>query len=146
MDLLLVVADLGRVKAFRLTRDEDAPSASPTFHDLLDVDLENRHSRVGERAADQAGRFPSGPSGMASGERHSEEQNARRAQLQRVANEIDTLASREEGSIYLSAPQPVLQQLLNALDSSVRQRVKKELALGLVKAPKVDLLARFELK
>ena len=143
MDLILIVADLGRVKAFRLDRDEDVPNASPAFRDLLDDDLENVHSRVGGRATDQAGRFPSGPSGMAIGERHSEVEQSRQNQLEQIAGRINSLAARESGRIYLAAPQTILQPLLDSLDSGVRQRVKKEVPLGLAKAPKLDLLKRF---
>lgn len=146
MNLILVVADLGRVKAFRLRKDEDDPNASPAFEDLLDDDLENQHSRVSDRVTDQAGRFPSGPSGMAIGERHSEEENARQNQLQAIADTINQLAAREDGKIYLAAPQTTIQHLLDELDNGVRGRVEKELALDLVKAPKLDLLKRFGLK
>ena len=145
MNLLLIVADLGRVKAFRLTRNDDDPHASPAFQDLLDEDLENQHSRVGDRVTDQAGRFPSGPSGMAAGERHSEVEEARHNQLQAVASVINGLAGREKGRIYLAAPQTMLRQLLETLDGEVRQRVEKELPRDLVKTPKLDLLKRFDL-
>lgn len=145
MNLILVVADLGRVKAFRLVRDDDDPGTSPSFEDLLDVDLDNQHSRVSDRVTDQAGRFPSGPSGMAIGERHSEEESARKKQLQEIAETINELASRENGNICLAAPQPMLRQLLDDLDAPVRARLIKELALDLVKAPKLDLLERFGL-
>lgn len=145
MNLVLIVADLGRVKAFRLTRNDDDPHASPAFADLLDDDLENQHSRVGERMTDQAGRFPSGPSGMAAGERHSEEEQARHNQLQAIAAVINGLAGREEGGIYIAAPQTLLRHLVDTLDSDVRQRIVKEVPRGLVKTPKLDLLKRFEL-
>ena len=68
-----------------------------------------------------------------------------KALVEQVAGRINSLASREGGSIYLAAPQTMIQPLLGSLDSGVRQRVKKELPLGLVKAPKLDLLKRFEL-
>ena len=94
---------------------------------------------------DQAGRFPSGPSGMAAGERHHEAEEARHNQLQAIASVINGLAGRDEGQIYLAAPQTMLGHLLDALDGKVRQRVKKEVPCGLVKTPKLDLLKRFEL-
>jgi len=144
MNLLLIVADLGRVKAFRLRRNDDDPKASPAFQDLLDDDLENQHSRVGNRVTDQAGRFPSGPGGMAVGERHREEEEARHNQLEAIASVINGLAGREKGPIYLAAPQTMLRQLLDALDGTVRQRVKKEVPRGLVKIPKLELLKRFD--
>ena len=58
---------------------------------------------------------------------------------------INKLAGREEGPVYLAAPQTMLRQLVDALDAPVRQRIAKEVPRGLVKSKKLDLLKRFEL-
>ena len=141
----MIVTDLGRMKAFRLTRDEDAPNTSPAFTDLVDDDLENLHSKVSDRVTDQAGRFPSGPSGMANDERHSEEEEARQNQLQSIAERINKVAGEENGDIYLAAPATMQRQLLSELSAGVRRRILRNLALDLVKVPKLELLRRFEI-
>ena len=41
MKSLIVVADLGRMKVYRVTRDELDEAASPAFEDVADVDLVN---------------------------------------------------------------------------------------------------------
>lgn len=145
MNLMMIVTDLGRMKAFRITRDDDDPTESPAFTDLADDNLENRHSKVSNRVTDQAGRFPSGKGGMAVGERHSEEEEARHTQLQAIAGRINRIASGENTPIYLAAPPTILHKLLDELTADVRQRIGKDLALDLVKAPKLDLLKRFGL-
>lgn len=141
----MIVTDLGRMKAFRITRDEDAPNTSPAFTDLVDDDLDNLHSKVSDRVTDQAGRFPSGPSGMAIGERHSEEDEARQNQLHAIADRINRVAGDERGEIYLAAPPTMQRPLLAQLSSAVRGRILRNLALDLVKVPKLELLRRFGL-
>lgn len=145
MNILLIVADLGRVKAYRITRDDDDPNTSPAFEDLADDDLENQHSRVSDRVTDQAGRVAYGSGSVALGERHHEEEEARTNQLKTVAERINTIAGDKSGSIHLAAPQPILRQLLDALDAGVRGRIRKSLGRDLVKSPKLDLLKRFDL-
>lgn len=146
MNALMIVADLGRMKAYRITRDELQPNTSPAFEDLADEDLENQHSRVSDRVTDKAGRFAYGAGSIAVGERHQEEKVAEENQLQAIAGRINNVASNGNGApIYLAAPQTMLRNLLDALDPSVRQRIKRDLALDLVKTPKLELLKRFEL-
>ena len=144
---LIIVADLGRMKAYRITQDELHPGSPPSFEDLADIDLENQHSKVSDRFTYQAGRFKSGTgTGSASaGERHSEEENAEGQQLEAMAETISDVAAATEGKIYFAAPQTVLRQLVEALNAGVRQRITRELPLNLVKAAKLDLLKRFEL-
>ena len=145
MNLLMIVTDLGRMKAYRITRDEDDPTTSPAFEDLVDDDLKNLHSRKSERVTDQAGRFPSGRTGLAAGEKHNEEKEALQSQLDSIVERINDVAKREPGKICLAAPQPMHRKLLDALRPEVRERVFRDLALGLVKAPKLELLQRFQL-
>ena len=143
MNTLMIAADLGQLKAYRVVHDPDEPS--PTIDLIGDEDFENDHSRFANRDTDQAGQFPSGPSGMAAGERHGESEEARRVQLGKVASAIDLLAHSEPGSrILLAAPKPIIQQLLDLLATDVRDRIQKELALGLTKEPKLKLLQRFD--
>lgn len=145
MNSLLIVADLGRMKAYRVTRDELQPDTSPAFQDLADDDLANQHSKVSERVTDKAGRFDYGPGSVAVGERHNEQKEAEENQLQAIAERINDVAGGESSKIYLAAPQTMLRNLLEALSPDVRGRIKRDLALDLVKAPKLELLKRFEL-
>lgn len=143
--MLLIVTDLGRMKAFRITRDDNDPAASPAFTELADDDVENLHSRVSDRVTDQAGRFPSGNGGMSIGQRHGEEQEARGRQLAVIAERINRVAAGGDSGIYLAAPPTMARPLLDAIAADVRRRIRRYLTLDLVKAPKLDLLRRFGL-
>lgn len=145
MNSLLIVADLGRMKAYRVTRDELQPDTSPAFLDLADEDLANLHSRVSDRVTDKAGRFAYGSGSIAVGERHNEEKEAEENQLRAIAGRINRVAAAEQGKIYLAAPQTMLRNLVESLEPAVRDRIRRDLALDLVKAPKLELLRRFEL-
>ena len=143
MNILMIVTDLGRMRAFRITRDDIDPTTSPEFNDLADEDLENRHSRVSDRVTDQAGRFPAAVGRMSIGERHGEDLEARNRQLADIARCIDKAANDDDAEVYLAAPPAILKPLLKTIAKGVRQRIRKCLALDLVKSPKLDLLAKF---
>ncbi|MFT5467042.1 MAG: hypothetical protein ACI8UO_002145 [Verrucomicrobiales bacterium] len=143
MNTLIITTDLGRLKAFRVVHAPDEPS--PTIDLIREDDFANDHSRFANRDTDQAGQFPSGGSGMAAGERHGEETEARRVQLEQLAAAVDQQAQSEpDAAIFLAAPKPVNQQLLGLLTPDVRGRIAKNLALDLTKEPKLELLRRFE--
>lgn len=143
MKSLIILADLGRVKAYRITRDELDPKSSPAFEDVLDVDLDNQHSRVSDRYSDKAGRFSYGPGSKALGEKHSEQEEAEAQQLNGVAQTINEAAMRNSGEIFFAAPKQIVKSLLNKIEPSIRKRIRAELPLNLVKSPKLKLLERF---
>lgn len=145
MNSMIIVTDLGRMKAYRVTRDDLQPNTSPAFEDLADIDLENQHSHVSDRVTDKAGRFNYGAGSIAVGERHSEEGEAESKQLHAIAEAINRVAGSDSTDIYLAAPQPMIRLLLETIAPPVRQRIRRELSVNLVKAPKLDLLKRFEL-
>ena len=142
---MIIVADLGRMKAYSITQDELQPNTSPAFEDLADVNLENLHSKVSDRVTDKAGRFSYGSGSIAVGERHNEEKEVEEQQLQSIAGNIDRVAGRGDFKIYLAAPQTMIRHLIDALSPSVQKRIHRDLPLNLVKAPKLELLKRFQL-
>lgn len=146
MNALIILADLGRMKAYRITRDELEPGTSPAFEDVADVDLENEHSKVSARMTDKAGRFAYGPGSKSVGERQSEQDEAEGRQLDGIAGAIRGAAGTGKEDIYLAAPKEIIADLVDQLGSGVGRRIRKQLSLNLVKAPKLDLLDRFGIK
>ena len=146
MKSLIILADLGRVKAYRIRHDELDPASSPAFEDLVDVDLKNRHSRVSERVTDKAGRFGCGKGSASVGESHNEQQEAQTHQLHDIAQVINAAAQEDHGAIYFAAPKEIIRDLADSLSHDVVVRIRTKLALNLVKAPKLDLLERFGLR
>ncbi|MDX1680509.1 MAG: host attachment protein [Akkermansiaceae bacterium] len=144
MNSLIILADLGRVKAYRITCDDDDPRTSPAFEDVLDVDLQNQHSKVSERYTDKAGRFAYGKGSQSVGENHNEEDEAEAQQMGSVADVIQE-AAKGDSDIYFAAPKEIVADLQKTLDAALRKRIKKTLELNLVKTPKLELLDRFGL-
>lgn len=144
MNSLIILADLGRVKAYRITDDDLDPDTSPAFEDVADVDLNNQHSKVSDRYTDKAGRFAYGAGSKGVGENHHEQEEAENQQLHAVAQTINQ-AARGKGDIYFAAPKEIFSDLKQSIDAKVRKRIRKDLALNLVKTPKLELLERFGL-
>lgn len=143
---LIILADLGRVKAYRISNDELDPNTSPAFEDLADVDLQNHHSKVSERFSDKAGRMAYGAGSKTLGESHSEQEEAETQQMQDIAGVINEAAKQDAGDIYFAAPKEIIKDLTASLDAGVSKRIRTKLPLNLVKAPKLDLLERFGLR
>lgn len=146
MNSIIILADLGRMKAYRITRDDLQAGASPAFGDLADVELENQHSKVSERMSDKAGRFAYGAGSKSVGERQSEQEESEGRQLEGIVKAIHKAAGIGNEDIYLAAPKEIIADLVDSLDRSVVRRIFKQLSLNLVKTPKLDLLESFEIK
>ncbi|MFC7336614.1 host attachment protein [Haloferula chungangensis] len=143
MNALIIVADLGRMKSYRITRDDLDPTTSPAFTDIADVDLANQHSKVSDRVTDKAGRFDYGPGSQSVGERQSEQDEAETRQLHSMAEAINRTAGSGNEDIYLAAPKEIIAKLVNSLTAGVGKRIRNKLPLNLVKSPKLELLDRF---
>ncbi len=150
MNRLLITADLGRLKIYRVKQDE-LFDTKPSIKLEQEFDPPDLHSRFAERDTDEAGRFPRGtPSktagGMSYGERHNEEREAEEHQLHLVAGTINAAVEAEGGQgFYLAAPQTVHKRLLDLLTPEARNCLLEHLAVDLNKAPKLELLRRFGL-
>ncbi len=151
MESLIVLADLGGYKVYRFTMDDLDESTSIKL--VKEEDNRGGHTRQGERATDQAGRFPKGGSGsknggMGHGENHNEESESRRKSLESVAAGVGGVLKSESNydCWHLAAPKTINHQLVELLDAGLRKRLKKNLSLDLKKASKKDLMERFELK
>lgn len=146
MNGIIILADLGRMKAYRISRDELDSGNQPAFADLADVDLANMHSKVSERMADQAGRVAYGPGSKSLGERQSEQEEAEGRQLEGIVGAIHEAVGTGGEDLYLAAPKEIIGDLVDQLRPQVVRRIRKQLALNLVKRPKLDLLDRFGIK
>jgi hypothetical protein len=142
-DKLIVVADLGRVKAYRVTRDDMSTSSRVELVD--DVELTEAHGRLVEKVTDKAGRFPgngTGPGGMSIGENHNLGLETERRLLKKVAERIDGLVKNERGW-YLAAVKEINPRVLESLSPSARATLQKNVSADLIKTPKDELLSHF---
>ena len=142
-DKLIIVADLGRVKAYRITHDSLSPT--PRLELVEDLEMTEAHGRLLDKVTDKAGRFPgngTGPGGMSIGENHNLGLETERRLLKKVAERIDSLVKNER-VWYLAAVKEINPRVLENLSPAARQTLSKNISADLIKTPKEQLLSHF---
>lgn len=148
MDTLIVVADLGCLKVYRVIPDEVNGSSSVSL--VTEYKNGGAHERTSERVTDQAGRFPKGAvggaGGMGYGENHNEKSETRKKLVENLGSRINAILKKEQGysSWHFAAPKGIHKRLVDGLDAGIRGSLSKSLTLDLTKAGKKELLKRFE--
>jgi hypothetical protein len=144
---LLVVADLGGYKAFRL--DNNQLNRAPRLELLEQYENPDAHGRIVDRVSDLSGRFPRGTGmkaggAMADGERHNIELESRKRLVRHLAQRLNALARNPEiDRCLLAASREINHQLLNELEPQVRGKVEKNVPANLTKIDQGDLLQHF---
>ncbi|MDD4934055.1 MAG: host attachment protein [Methylacidiphilaceae bacterium] len=142
----LITADLGRLKAYRVSVDE--LSGKTHVQILADQILAEGHKKWTNMETDEPGRYSVRTGkvtlGRPSGELHNVELEVRKRLLGQLAQEIDSLIHREDCKRWgLAACSEELPRILEKLSSSARERLVKTIPSDLTKLDKEDVLARF---
>lgn len=144
---LLVVADLGCLKVYRVTYD--GVSTSPKIELVDDLVYVEAHERLMDRVTDEAGRFKGGVPGIkglrASGERHNIGLELARRLVKDLARVTNSLVSAEKEiqEFYLAASKEISHQILEELLPAVRQKFVKVIPEDLTHVGKGELLKHF---
>jgi Protein required for attachment to host cells len=144
---LLVVADLGGFKAFKVENHD--LHRTPRLELLDEFNNNQAHGRLGDRVSDLAGRFPRGTGlkargAMSDGERHNIELEARKRLVRQLAERLNHLArDREIEQCYLAASREINHQLVEALEPEVRAKIAKNVPADFTKVERAELLSRF---
>ena len=134
---LVVLADLGHLKIYKMTQDEF--SSSPQFELLEDFATSNVHGRMSDILTDGAGRFQGGQPYIhqirASGERHNIELEFERRGVQQVANAINRAFRNLRGNepVLFAANGEINKAIVERLDPAVRSRIDKNVPEDLTK-------------
>jgi hypothetical protein len=141
---LLIVADLGLVKAYEFTR---TARGTPHLTLLERKVFEKAHHRFIEDVTDASGRWgPPTHRNWATPveDPHNLELETRRRLIRAVAQHIERLSeSHEDSDLWLAVPGEFKRSLVGALPNGVRKRVEACLSRDLVKASKDELLKWF---
>src|SRR5260370_33356449 len=125
-DKLIIVADLGLLKAYRLTF---TPEKTPRLEQLEELVLEDAHSRVVDKVTDMAGRHISPTQknwGAPLADDHNLKLEFKRRLIRHIANHIQRLIERSGcDDCWLAAHKAINDQMLEELPPLVRQRIKK---------------------
>ncbi len=144
---LLVVADLGGFKAFKVENDQ--VNRSPRLQLLEQFANAAAHGRLVDRVSDLSGRFPrstgmKGAGAMSDGERHNIELEMRKRLVRELAKRLNVLARNEEiEQCLLAASREINHQLVEELEPGVRTKIIKNVPADLTKVERAELLNHF---
>ncbi len=141
---LLIVADLGLLKAYQLDR---SPKGSPRMTLTKEVSLESAHQHLTEQITDSAGRRTA-PGGKMGGGQMSDAHNlkleTKRRLVRALSRNVEELVRGDDVEVcWLAAHKEILKPLTLALTREARACIEKTLALDLTKLKPVEVLARF---
>jgi hypothetical protein len=146
---LVVVADLGCFKAFRL--ESNQLNRSPRLELLEEFQNPEAHGKLVEKVTDLSGRFPrrsgtanGASSAMSDGERHNIELESRRRLVRQLAQRFNQLGRAQEFErCLLAASKEINRQLLDELEPQVRAKIEKNLLADLTKLAQTEILGHF---
>ena len=126
---IIITADLGHFKAYRVT--EDPPDISPRVTLIESYDSIEGHGKLGDKLSDAGGRFrrSGGKDEVAtgSGERHNIELEMEKKLSRMIAKDIDALIESEDYcEWYLASVKKINRKIIN--DSTISINNKKLLS------------------
>ncbi|NCF89334.1 MAG: hypothetical protein GWQ08_28060 [Verrucomicrobiaceae bacterium] len=146
---LLIVADLGLLRAYRET--QNTADRQPHLELIEELKPESAHQKLSDQVTDQAGRFPRGgraantSGNLSAGESHNAEAEQDHRVISQLAERINALLADEDVtrcSIAISGA--IHNQLLDAIDPKARAKIGQALASNLAKTDPTELHAHFE--
>jgi len=147
MKKLIVIADLGRVKAYEIKEGSLENGGHDHLIEIPEVAEEFDVKSVSQAVTDQAGQFGGGkaPGGASHAEELGLENEMERKNLNRVAGEIDGILARAgNGAVWkLAAPQAILSRLVDALKPATRENLGEQIGADLTREPRPKLEKRF---
>ncbi|MEW6109721.1 MAG: host attachment protein [Nitrospirota bacterium] len=147
MSEIIVIADLGNFKAYKVTRDP-LGLKSDKIEMMRSFVFIEPHAKSSEKFSDKAGRFyiGSGKKGTTAGfgEPHNIETEARKKLIKQFSEEINTLVASEDcDRWYLAADKVINSQIIKKLRPAVKARLKKNIKSNLTKIAKSRLMSYF---
>jgi hypothetical protein len=145
---LLIVADLGLLRAYRET--QNVADRQPHLELVAELKLERAHQKLSDQVTDQAGRFPRGGGAgnisgdLSAGESLTSEAEQNRRLIAQLAGKINALLADETVTrCSLAISGAIHQQLLDALDAKARTKIIQSLASNLTKTDPQALAGHF---
>ena len=146
MSTVVVVANLGHLKAFRVA---ETPTRGRKLDLMEEMEFPEAHGHFIDKVTDMAGRFPvsGGPgpgNGMSTGEALRTELEIQRRLVKLIAERIATVLQDERPEYWHFAANPeVHQAILNELPQELRERAVRHVHADLTKTPAPEVLAHF---
>lgn len=145
---LLIVADLGLLRAYRET--QDSADLQPHLELIEELKPESAHQKHSDQVTDKAGRFPRGggssnvPGDLSAGENLHAEAEQERQLIGQLAGRINALlADKAVTYCSIAISGAIHNQLLEAIDPKARAKIGKVLASNLAKIHPSELRSHF---
>jgi hypothetical protein len=145
---LLIVADLGLLRAYRET--QNVAGRQPHLELIEELKPESAHQKVSDQVSDQAGRFPRGGGGtnisgnLSAGESLNSEAEQNRQLISQLAGRINALlADTAVTRCSIAISGAIHNQLLEAIDPKARAKIGQVLASNLTKTDPTELHSHF---
>ena len=145
---LVVVADLGCFKAYRL--ENDHVDRSPRLEPVQEFNNADAHEKLVDKVTDSGGRFPRRTGGahatgaMSDGERHNIELETRKRLVRQQAQRLNALARAEDfDKCLFAASREINHQLLDELDPQLRAKIAINVSADLTKLERTEILRHF---
>lgn len=145
---LLVVADLGGFKAFKLDNNNHV-NRTPRLEFIEEFRNTGANARLVDKVTDLSGRFPRGTGvkaggAMSDGERHNIELEGRKRLVRQLAQRLNALArNRDIDQCFLAASKEINHPLLEELEPEVRAKIAKNVPADLTKLERPEILRHF---
>ncbi len=141
---LLIVADLGELKVFRVVRKEgifdNELKISYVPEPVTDLDYIAGHKKLQDLVSDEAGRF-----GHSHGEAHNLESEIKQRTIKDIATDIATISEHEKADkLLLAFPKEHFQELMEKLSPEIKSKIIKAIEADLVKTHRDELLTYFK--
>lgn len=145
MEKIIIVADLGHFKAYRVSKDL---MESPRIELSRSYDSIEAHGKLRDQLTDEAGRFGinGGRKGIKGyGEPHNIRLEMRKKLIKQIANEINNLIKKTKHEKWcLAAGKNINNQIIKNLEPAVRERLEKNVMADLTKTRKSEILGYFK--
>jgi len=147
MNELIIVADMGNLKAYRIVKDP-LKLASDKMELIQETAIRESRAKASEKFADTAGRFylGGGTAGTAAGygEPHTIESEEERRAVKFLAGEIIVLVHKEGCKRwYMAVDKNINNQVLASLPPEIKATLKKNITANLTKTEKTRIMDHF---
>lgn len=146
-DKLVVLTDLGALKAYKVTRDE--LNGHPRIDLIQNFENVSAHQRMSDTLSDRAGRFPVGngiaAGQMSHGENHGLETETEKRLIELLSSRVNEIVGGSDAPyFYFAAPAQINQRVVDGFRPDVRAKMQKNVTSDLIKTVKSELLSRFQ--
>lgn len=149
--MIVIIADLSSLRAFRVVPNENDPTNPQPPPILREIEVSPIPGAgpqpIKEIVTDQAGRFRSDRNpGMSHGDAHGLEQEQEKRNIAELATAIERVIASENPERWsLAAPKAINARLVNRLETTFRERLSENHQADLCKQPVIEIQKRFKL-